>query len=118
MNNLRECPFCGGSAEVRESEVTVYNTYIKSFIFCRCTVCGARGKTTCTNFHDYDECIKISSDAWNSRRDDKNARLGVLARSVSTFCDENAMLGEYVRRLCQKLWADEEGKSGLLEKTR
>lgn len=64
MDEIRNCPFCGGEADVREN----YNTkQEKYYFFCRCEGCGAIGKKFISRTTWDDHCMDLAIAAWNSR---------------------------------------------------
>jgi len=62
MNELRECPFCGGTAELLEIPSEEHIAYCV-----HCPYCDTyRGDADMVNYCDYDEVV----DKWNTRAPD------------------------------------------------
>lgn len=66
MNELKQCPHCGGNAYLR----AVYSYRGNYFIFAKCDICGAQGKAypseELPEDWDNDSCDAAVA-AWNMR---------------------------------------------------
>lgn len=72
-HKLRDCPFCGGAAEIVETkgEFTPMN---KHYAFVRCKVCQAQTMSRLPVCHLREEIIAIVTAAWNRRVSNFNER--------------------------------------------
>lgn len=57
MENIQYCPFCGGNAKLCSTYGNRQRLY---FVFVKCDVCGAQGKT-------YASRTKPADDDWNTQ---------------------------------------------------
>lgn len=69
MGNIKRCPHCNGDAVLQSNYSSRYRAY---FIFCKCTICGAQGKTCSSNTDPVDSNWEMQPcydalAAWNMR---------------------------------------------------
>lgn len=69
MENIKNCPHCNGAAVLQSNYSSRYRAY---FIFCKCTLCGAQGKTYSSKDNPVDEewntqTCEDAVAAWNMR---------------------------------------------------
>ena len=72
MDDIKKCPFCGGHAELCANDIMRGEARGKCFVFVKCEICRAQGKTFLSN-EDPDECnwenraCLSAIKAWNLR---------------------------------------------------
>lgn len=69
MNELKQCPFCGGDAEKRYIKrkklfVSMRFPYNTHYVYVKCKVCGATSRVYVT--------IENAIEAWNRRAENGN----------------------------------------------
>lgn len=70
-NELKPCPFCGGTAEIRMSSEMVRFNESDNFYFVKCTACRMRGsRYGCLDGYSKRERIEKAITAWNRRAND------------------------------------------------
>ena len=80
MEELKQCPFCGGDADLFYKVCSYKMMKTGKTVFkirVRCTVCGSRGRAYHSDVNPEEngwtsqECT-AAARAWNLRRDDEN----------------------------------------------
>lgn len=74
MKDIKPCPFCGGSAEVRlKPHLKAFKNDYSYYVFVQCCVCGGSSKTFyLTMDSEKDNCMEYAAphyaiEAWNRR---------------------------------------------------